>query len=155
MLAEIATPIIQSVIEELAGEIIESQRAKGIRDTGTSADSIRVQVASTDTSISGQLYAFERLIWQETGHGPTPSGKPPKEMVERMTDWAKRHGMDEGAGYPIAAKIAKYGTKVPNEHNPGGVLSDVLNAEHIKEKLTPSLKKAVGKGLADIAFGRK
>ena len=35
--------------------------------------------------------------------------------------------------YVITRKIAREGIRVPNKHNPGGVLSEVINPELINE----------------------
>ena len=35
------------------------------------------------------------------------------------------------AAYPIAKAIGEMGIKVPNKHNPGGVVSDVLNPARV------------------------
>ena len=35
------------------------------------------------------------------------------------------------AAYPIAKMIGEEGIKVPNDHNPGGVVSDVLNPARV------------------------
>ena len=148
MISELATAIIRDGLSELTTEFAEHQRAIGGRDTGASADSLRIEIASQDTSVAGQVYGFERLIIQDQGRGPNKSGKPSPDQVKKIRAWAIRKGIDEGAAYPIAAKIAKEGFEGT------GVVSDVFNAENVRKKITPRLKSAIHKGFASQLFGK-
>lgn len=155
MLSEIAEPILEDGINELRSQLIANQQKKRLRDRGGSANSLRVEVISKDGSIAGQLYGFERWIIQQKGRGPNKSGKPGRELVERIRGWAKRHGIEEKAAYPIALKIARVGTLVPNPHNPGGVLSEVLNADNVRGLIAPRLRGALFAGIKSALFTPK
>jgi hypothetical protein len=155
MLATIATAIIEDGMNTLRERLIDKQQAMGLRDRGLSAKSLSVSVASTDTTIAGQLMGFERWKWQESGHGPTPSRKPSRELVEEIRAWTKRKGIEIKAAYPIALKIAREGTKVPNKHNPGGVLSSVLTAEAANSIIGSRLRTAVFNEVKSSLFETK
>jgi hypothetical protein len=145
--------IVGDQLEKTKQAVIDKQRAMGIRDRGESAGSLRVELASSDTSIRGQVFGFERLKLQDKpGRGPNRSGKPGRQQIENLKKWAVRHGMDEGAAWGIATKQAKEGTPVPNPHNPGGVL-DPLDPAEVKKQLAPRIRGAVLKELRNNIFG--
>lgn len=154
MLTPIATDIIRDGINALRDRVIASQKAKNLRDTGASANSLVVTVLNTDKTVAGQLHGFERWRYQENGRGPNRSRKPSRQMVDDIRAWAKRHGIEQEAAYPIALKIAREGIEVPNPHNPGGVLSEVLNTETVRKELGPALRSAILKELKFQIFNR-
>ncbi|GAB3552874.1 hypothetical protein [Spirosoma fluminis] len=152
MLTDVISPILADGMNDLLAQVQESQRSKGIRDTGASAASLHVELVSSDTTIAGQLRGFERFRYQQNGRGPNKSRKPSRELVERIRGWAQRHGIEIKAAYPIALKIASEGIEVPNPHNPGGVLSDVLNHDNVKALLRPRIRQATFKELKSQLF---
>lgn len=141
MFTELATDIMTNEFEGLGEDVRVSQRQKGIRDTGRSAASIRVVSVGSGESFRVQLRGMSRLRFQNEGRGPNRSGKPSRDMVQALREWAVRHGMDEAAGYPIALKIAREGIRVPNRFNPGRVLDDPLDPRAVRDRIVPRMKQ--------------
>ena len=131
---------ITSVGERLIDDVKDSQRSKGLRHKGGSADSLRVVVTANGTKKRMQLLGFARWRFQQNGRGPNKTRKPPRQMVLNMQEWAVDHGFPKAAGYPIALKIAREGIRVPNSFNPGGVLSDPLNEDRVKGLLKVAIR---------------
>lgn len=146
------TDVLQAKGNTLVEELAAKQRAKGIRDTGYSADNTRAEVDEMETG--GTLRIVGPAYWgaQNSGRGPNPSGKPSRLMVKAMKAWAVRHGMDEAAGYPIAAKIAREGTKVPNAYNSGNVVSEALDPARITDELTQTLTPLINQQVKAALF---
>jgi len=145
MIIDVAEVILNDVLGNLANDIIELQTREGIRDTGASAGSLHWNVATTDRTLNGQLFGFKRFWYQQHGRGPNKSRKPSKELVKQIRAWTARKGIPEEAAYPIALKIARVGTPVPNPYNPGDVLSRPLDVQRVKEIVRPRLREAVFK----------
>lgn len=131
---------LTSVGERLATDLRESQRSKGLRDTGASAASVRVVVSAQGKKKRMQLVGLARWRFQQSGRGPNKSRRPSRDMVTQLKGWARRHGLPEAAGYPIALKIAQEGIVVPNSFNPGGVLSEPLNTKRVTGLLKAALR---------------
>lgn len=142
MFLDLAEVILGDGMGNLGNDVIESQRAKGLRASGKSAASIRSNVNVAPTQLVGQLWGSVTFTWQQNGRKPNKSGKPSREMVNQIAEWLQIKGLDYSP-WAVATNIAKHGIPVPNQHNPGGVLSDPLNAERVKGILGPRLRGAI------------
>ncbi|GAB3643941.1 hypothetical protein [Spirosoma arcticum] len=143
------TLAIESALEQKGDEFIEavvvSQRKKGLRASGRSAASLRKTVARSGAVVTLQLLGKAYFYQQQNGRRPS-SKKPSRAMVESIREWTKIRGITIPA-YAIAMKIHRQGITVPNSHNPGGVLSDVLNTKRV----TGILKTAIRPVLIESA----
>lgn len=126
--------------EEFIEAVVVSQRSKGLRASGRSANSLRLEVTGSGTIKRLQLFGLARWRFQESGRGPGRYKYPSRKMVASIAEWIKDKGLNIPA-YPVAVKINRDGIKVPNDFNSGGVLSEPLNADRVrslaKAKLRP------------------
>ena len=99
---------VKRVINEMAIKIQtqaqDNARALGVLDTGTLRESITIDILAL---------GFGAAIGPEEPYGlfvelGTKKHFPP---VQPLEEWAHRHGLEEGAGYAIAKKIARRGTE--------------------------------------------
>jgi hypothetical protein len=65
-------------------------------------------------------------------HGRRPNKKQTKGQIyflsKILDTWAEQKGIKINT-WLAAQKIVVHGIQVPNKHNPGGVISDVINQE--------------------------
>ncbi|GAB3994606.1 hypothetical protein GCM10028807_32570 [Spirosoma daeguense] len=139
--------------DALVAAVVQSQQQKGLRDTGYSADNTFAQVRLGSSGFTLEIVGPAYWRFQERGRGPNRSGKPSRDMVQKMKAWAVRHGMPEEAGYPIAAKIAREGIAVPNAYNPGGVITDPLDATRIAQEVSSELAPIIKEEIKTTLFG--
>lgn len=151
MFTDLLEVIAKDAVGNLGNDVIASQRNKGLRASGRSAASLEVRSQAGDHRVATQLWGDISFTWQANGRRPNKSGKPSRRMVEELTVWLKYKGLDYSP-WAVATNIAKKGIDVPNPHNPGGVLSEPLDAKRIKELVGPRIQGAVFKELKSMLF---
>lgn len=138
---------LSSTLDGLIGDLADSQRKKGLRASGESADSLSREVKSGSGLTSGRILGKGYWQYQERGRRPGRGKRPSRQMVESLRRWVKLRGMEEAAVWPIAMKIHRQGIRVPNPNNPGGVLSEPLEprrvASLVKSNVTPVLVREI------------
>lgn len=137
--------------ERLISDVKASQSAKGLRDTGASAASLRAITTRQGTIVRLQLLGLARWRLQQNGRGPNKSGKPSRAQVEGIKAWLKRKGLTIPA-YAIAVKQAREGTRVPNPFNSGGVLSEPLNAKRVTGFVKTGIRSYLIQSAKSILF---
>lgn len=118
---------IEILLTKLRDDIEASYKAKGLMASGNFAKELKLVVGSNSAQITAPRYVGAM-------EGGRAAGRRPPVAIIR--DWiiAKNKmgaNIPLEAAYPIAKKIGEEGIKVPNEHNPGGVVSDVLNPARV------------------------
>lgn len=118
---------IEVLLTKLRDDIEASYKAKGLMASGNFAKELKLVVGSNNARITAPRYVGAM-------EGGRVAGRRPPVAIIR--DWiiAKNKlgaKIPLEAAYPIAKKIGEEGIKVPNEHNPGGVVSDVLNPARV------------------------
>ena len=118
---------IKVLLTKLRDDIEASYKAKGLMASGNFAKELKLVVGSNSAQITAPRYVGAM-------EGGRAAGRRPPVAIIR--DWiiAKNKmgaNIPLEAAYPIAKKIGEEGIKVPNEHNPGGVVSDVLNPARV------------------------
>jgi hypothetical protein len=121
---------IKVILDKFSKRIIEKFIAKydelGLRASGEFEEGLSAEIDNTTMIIWGAFHSqFMEKGRRSGGRPPIPSimrwletkkGLPPSMLKDKKrTAWA------------IATKIAKEGIKVPNEHNPGEVISMVVD----------------------------
>lgn len=117
--------IYDKFLEKLRLKFINKYEELGLRASGNFERSLEARVTYGSMAMWGAPHSY----YMEHGRGA--GGWPPREAIE---DW-----IDVKQGIPaifkekkkqyaflIARKIAKEGIKVPNEHNAGKVIDDVV-----------------------------
>ena len=118
---------IEVLLTKLRDDIEASYKAKGLMASGNFAKELKLVVGSNSAQITAPRYVGAM-------EGGRAAGRRPPVAIIR--DWiiAKNKmgaNIPLEAAYPIAKRIGEEGIKVPNEHNPGGVVSDVLNPARV------------------------
>lgn len=129
--------VIRDFFEKVKAAYIEDQLAKGIRASGKSAQSLRIQSNTT----AGKLYGAAYIHFQKVGR--KPGGFPP---IEAIRQWIKDKGIvpenisEKSLAFLIARKIAKSGTDIFQKKRPG--LDVTQKIEQFRQDLVKGIIQA-------------
>lgn len=128
---------ISILLDEVRKAYVDDQKAKGIRASGKSADSLRIETKET----SGALYGARYFYQQKFGRKP---GKFPP--ISAILDWIKTKGIqsdipERSLAFLIARKIAMSGTDIYQRKREG------LNVEEKIKELVKEFRKSIVKDL--------
>lgn len=139
-------------MQRVRQSLIDSQRQKGLRASGKSANSLRIDTRQEGiTHVSG-LYGPAYWMAQQFGRKPGRYPKPSRAFVQSIRDWLTIRGLDYSP-YAVAFKINRDGIRVPNQFNPGGVLN-VLDPKQAGKLIAPDLINQAAKLAANVLFNR-
>ncbi|WP_157627139.1 hypothetical protein [Spirosoma luteum] len=129
---------IEQIGTSLVAGVIQSQRQKGLRASGYSADNTRFEVMLQGRSVTLQLLG--PAYWRQQAYGIRGRGgnrRPSTAFVGIIRNWIRVKGLSIplSAAGAIAYNIVNNGIQVPNPHNPGGVLSDALRPADIVARM--------------------
>ena len=132
--------IIKTYLDQTVPELIKSYEGKGLRASGEYARELRTIVTTSGTKINAKITGPVQSIFMEGGRGPNrdTSHQAVKNLGWHLQQWVKDKGIDVNP-YAAAHKIVNQGIQVPNSHNPGGAISDVINDDWF-DKLNESLR---------------
>lgn len=120
---------------------------KGLMASGGTARSIEGQVTETADRIVMRILSDVTLRVLEEGRGPTVNRTG--ESKGKIRAWIDTKGITpddpkmtkDQLAFVISRKIHREGIRVPNEHNPGKVISDVINDALISEIYTEVIQR--------------
>ena len=118
---------IEVLLTKLRDDIEASYKAKGLMASGNFAKELKLVVGRNSAQITAPRYVGAM-------EGGRVAGKrPPLWIIRKWIEDKNKQGANIPltAAYPIAKLIGEEGIKVPNSHNPGGVVSDVLNPARV------------------------
>lgn len=118
---------IEVLLTKLRDDIEASYKAKGLMASGNFAKELKLVVSGNNAKITAPRYVGAM-------EGGRIAGKrPPLWIIRKWIEDKNKQGANIPltAAYPIAKLIGEEGIKVPNSHNPGGVVSDVLNPARV------------------------
>ena len=118
---------IEVLLTKLRDDIEASYKAKGLMASGNFAKELKLVVGDNNAKITAPRYVGAM-------EGGRIAGKcPPLWIIRKWIEDKNKQGANIPltAAYPIAKLIGEEGIKVPNKHNPGGVVSDVLNPARV------------------------
>lgn len=118
---------IEVLLTKLRDDIEASYKAKGLMASGNFAKELKLVVSGNNARITAPRYVGAM-------EGGRIAGKrPPLWIIRKWIEDKNKQGANIPltAAYPIAKAIGEFGIKVPNSHNPGGVVSDVLNPARV------------------------
>lgn len=118
---------IEVLLTKLRDDIEASYKAKGMMASGNFAKELKLVVSGNNARITAPRYVGAM-------EGGRIAGKrPPLRIIRKWIEDKNKQGANIPltAAYPIAKAIGEFGIKVPNSHNPGGVVSDVLNPARV------------------------
>lgn len=118
---------IEVLLTKIRDDIEASYRTKGLIASGNFANELKLEVNGNNAKITAPRYVGAM-------EGGRVAGKrPPLWIIRKWIEDKNKQGANIPltAAYPIAKAIGEFGIKVPNKHNPGGVVSDVLNPARV------------------------
>lgn len=118
---------IEVLLTRLRDDIEASYIQKGLIASGNFASELKLETTNNSAKITAPRYVGAM-------EGGRVAGKrPPLAIIRQWIIDKNRQGANIPleAAYPIAKRIGEEGIKVPNKHNPGGVVSDVLNPARV------------------------
>lgn len=118
---------IEVLLTKLRDDIEASYKAKGLMASGNFAKELKLAVSGNNARITAPRYVGAMEGGRAVGK------RPPLWIIRKWIEDKNRQGANIplSAAYPIAKLIGEEGIKVPNSHNPGGVVSDVLNPARV------------------------
>lgn len=118
---------IEVLLTKLRGDIEASYKAKGLMASGNFAKELKLVVSGNNAKITAPRYVGAMEGGRAVGK------RPPLWIIRKWIEDKNKQGANIPltAAYPIAKLIGEEGIKVPNSHNPGGVVSDVLNPARV------------------------
>lgn len=138
--------IVKDWVKGKERALIKNYDEKGLRSSGNWANDLESVFSVSKTQINVKFLGSYYSEWlEEPGRAPNKNQDPVALRAfvgwagsTWLKDWVERKGIGANP-YAIAWKIAREGVPVPNENNPGGLISDILNLEAVQE-----LAKLVG-----------
>ena len=118
---------IEVLLTKLRDDIEASYKAKGLMASGNFAKELKLVVSGNNARITAPRYVGAMEGGRAVGK------RPPLWIIRKWIEDKNKQGANIPltAAYPIAKLIGEEGIKVPNSHNPGGVVSDVLNPARV------------------------
>ena len=129
-----ASNIVTAYLKETIVDLVQSYEEKGLRASGAYARGLSYKV----TDDGKKIYAFiesEGHAWfMEQGRKPNKQKtiKQVRSLGKILERWVQEKGIDVNP-YAAASKIVNQGIQVPNQHNPGDVIEDVVTNEWFDE----------------------
>ena len=118
---------IEVLLTKLRDDIEASYKAKGLMASGNFAKELKLVVGGNNARITAPRYVGAMEGGRAVGK------RPLLWIIRKWIEDKNKQGANIPltAAYPIAKTIGEFGIKVPNSHNPGGVVSDVLNPARV------------------------
>jgi len=125
---------VKKYLDQTIPNLIKSYESKGLKASGEYARELKSVVTVSGTKINAKITGPIQSIFMEGGRGPNrdTSHQAVKNLGWHLQEWVKDKGIDVNP-YAAAHKIVNKGIQVPNPHNPGGVISEVINDEWFDE----------------------
>jgi hypothetical protein len=126
--------LIDTVAQIMAStkiDVIRSYKDKGLKASGKFERGLRVKVVQKSTGgVRGELWGPDHTIYMQ--HGRRSNKEKTWGQVAFLGRILEQWVEDKDIlvnPYAAAYKIVHEGIRVPNKHNPGGVISDVINEQ--------------------------
>lgn len=125
---------VETYFNKTVQDMIKNYDDLGLRASGRYARELKVIITQSGTKTNAKITGPIQSIFMEQGRGPNKdtSMKSVRALGHILEQWVKDKGIDVNP-YAAAHKIVNQGIQVPNPHNPGGVISDVINDQWLEE----------------------
>jgi len=121
--------LIRYEMESTKSALVVNYDRLGLRAAGKYAKSLEVRVSESGTKIHAEILGAKHAIYMEHGRGPNK--RQDRGMIAfiyiKILEWMDVKGLTGLNPWLVARKIVREGIHVPNQFNPGGVISDVIN----------------------------
>lgn len=129
--------IIENWLSELHVDLVANYNRLGLRASGQWERDLETKVTDTATGYKAEILGSSYTGVLETGRSPNRNKAGIRAWVgwagsTFLKDWVERKGV-QISPFAVAWKIAREGITVPNPHNQGGLVSDVLTEARIDE----------------------
>jgi hypothetical protein len=113
--------------------VANSYRDKGLKASGKFEQDLEVVIEEQTGVIKARLLGSSHSYYMQYGRRPNAeqTAKQARSLGYILEQWVKDKGISVNP-YAAAWKIVREGIKVPNTHNSGGVISDVVNDKWIE-----------------------
>jgi len=139
--------IVKKWTADAVRDLRKTYEEKGLKASGAYGRSLEPFAKYKRGGVRLGVLGSPHAQYMQEGTTPHADKSPAhvRTMYGIIKQWIEDKGLKEleGAAWPIAYKIVHHGTKVPNKHNDGRFISDVIT-----EKRTRGLIDELGRGLA-------
>ena len=144
------TTILTSEGKSIVKDLRDSMKTKGLDASGDTSRSIDYTVEETLTKSTLKITSNRSIGALQFGR--RPGRRPPLETILRWIDTKpitpEGNISKKSLAFLIQRKIGRDGIKVPNVHNVGGVLSDVINDQRIDQIFTEVKRASINRFIA-------
>jgi hypothetical protein len=126
--------IVQYYLDTTKSDLIKNYKRMGLRASGKFERGLEVSVKDSGSSIHAEILSESHAYFMQQGRGSNKeqTAKQARSLGKILEQWVKDKGIDVNP-YAAAWKIVRQGINVPNQHNKGGVITDVINDEWDRE----------------------
>lgn len=148
--------LIQAWINSTEKDLVANYNRLGLKASGNWPSTLRSEIKEHTGGFTVTMYGANYTGVMESGRKPNPKQDP--ESLRAWVGWAgstflKKWVQDKGLSvspFAVAWKIARQGIKVPNPHNAGGIVSDVITKERIDTMLRDLSLYMIGNIRSDV-----
>jgi hypothetical protein len=131
--------IVDKWLKDTKKDLFKNYIKLGLKASGDWGKSLETKSEVTNTSIKAKILANDYTVYLEDGRNKNKNQS--EKALKAWVGWAGSTFLDDWvrdkrvniSPYAVAWKIAREGWKVPNKFNRGGLVSDIITPERIKE----------------------
>jgi hypothetical protein len=127
-------------LSEAKTKLVDNYKLYGLKASGKWESELSANVVETQSGIKATIEGAYYTYWMENGRGPNIDQSPKGLRAwvgwagsTFLKTWCENKGLPGSLSYAVAYKIALHGIKVPNNHNPGGLVENSINETLIKK----------------------
>ena len=132
-----AGDIIKESMEGVQGDLIANYDRQGLRASGKFARSLEPVITERPHGYNIKMKAARHSYFMEHGRRPNTEKSPAaaKRLYPIIKQWVQDKGLpfDNRRVFAICLKIVYKGIRVPNRYNPGGVISEVVTEQRMRQ----------------------
>src|SRR5690554_376832 len=129
--------IIKDLVEGVQGDLIAGYDRHGLRASGSFARSLEPVITERPHGYNIKMKAARHSYFMENGRRPNAEKSPAaaKRLYSIIKQWVQDKGLpfDNRRVFAICLKIVYKGIRVPNRYNPGGVMSEVVTEQRMRQ----------------------
>ena len=132
-----AGDIVKEWMEGVQGDLIAGYDRHGLRASGKFARSLEPVITERPHGYNLKMKAARHSYFMEHGRRPNTEKSPAaaKRLYPVIKQWVQDKGLpfDNRRVFAICLKIVYKGIRVPNRYNPGGVISEVVTEQRMRQ----------------------
>jgi len=147
---------IQAWLDETVQELKANYHSLGLAASGNWEKELETKIEEKGSGFRAIILGAFYTGMLESGRKPNTNQSP--EALRAfvgwagstiLKDWVQRKGLTINP-YAVAYKIARKGIKVPNSHNPGGIISNVITDDRIDKLLDDIMEYIITDVQSDV-----